>query len=207
LPDHDDVCGSAVAAHDPGARADLGAEDHGARLRPAQRPRCQQAGPDDRHGDDREAGRLGRARQYHAGSPARRGRARRSVRARRPQVLRLGADVRRLPGPRPGAGWPDVLPAAALATRRHQESDAGAAPEAQDGQRLERFQRDGTARRAGVDGRRGGPWRAHDHRDGRDDALRLHGRLHGGPARGGGAGAAPLLDPLGFRAGCSTASR
>ena len=39
-------------------------------------PSCRQAGHHDRHGDDRKAGRLGRARQHHAGLPGRPGRAR-----------------------------------------------------------------------------------------------------------------------------------
>jgi hypothetical protein len=67
---------------------------------------------------------------------------------------------------------------------------------------VQRLERDRAARRAGLDGRRRGPRRAHDHRDGGDDALRLHGRLVGRPARGGGAGAAPLLAALGLRQAC-----
>ena len=184
---------------DAGAGEDLGAQGHGARLRPAQRPRRRQAGPDDRHGDDREAGRLGRAREHDAGLSARRRGAGRGVRARRPQVLRLGADVRRLPRAGADERRAVVLPAAALAPRRDEEPAAGAAPQAQDGQRLERVERDRAARRARLDARRAGPRRANDHRDGRDDALRLHGRLVGRPARGRRAGAAPLLAALGVR--------
>ena len=45
---------------------------------------------DGRHGDDREAGRLGRARQHHPGRAGRRGLA-----AHRAQVVLLGADVGR----------------------------------------------------------------------------------------------------------------
>ena len=51
------------------------------------------------HGDDREAGRLRRARQHHA----RRAGRRRRLRDHRPQVVLLGADVRRLPRARPGS--------------------------------------------------------------------------------------------------------
>ncbi|MCK7475468.1 MAG: hypothetical protein MZV49_22845 [Rhodopseudomonas palustris] len=71
--------------------------------------------------------------------PRRRRRSRRGLRAGRPQVLRLGADVRRVPGAGAGAGRAVVLPAAALAAGRHQEPAAGAAPEAQDGQRVQRL--------------------------------------------------------------------
>ena len=50
-------------------------------------------------------------------------------------------------------------------------------PEAQDGQRLERLQRDRMARRARLARRAGGQGRRDDHRDGGDDAVRLHDRL------------------------------
>ncbi len=53
-------------------RRAMAAEDPGARLRSAQRSRRAEAGRDDRHGDDREAGRLGRARQYDARDSRRR---------------------------------------------------------------------------------------------------------------------------------------
>ena len=43
----------------------------------------------------------------------------RGLRARRPQVLRVGADVRRVSRPRPGAERPHLLPRAALASRRN----------------------------------------------------------------------------------------
>jgi putative acyl-CoA dehydrogenase len=52
-----------------------------------------------------------------------------------------------------------------------------AAPEKQDGQRGQCLLRDRTSRGAGLDGRRRGPRRARDHRDGRHDPLRLHDRL------------------------------
>ena len=71
-----------------------------------------------RHGDDREAGRLRRARQHDRRRAAERRRARRRVRAHRPQVVLLGADVRRLPRPRPGRRRALLLPHAALHPRR-----------------------------------------------------------------------------------------
>ena len=52
-----------------------------------------------RHGDDREAGRLGRARQHHPAEP----RGRRHLRDHRPQVVLLLPPLRRLPDARPGA--------------------------------------------------------------------------------------------------------
>ena len=75
------------------------------------------------------------------------------LRTRRPQVLRLGPDVRRLPRAGAGAGRPHLLPRAALALGRNQEPAADCPPEAQDGQRLQRLERDGASRRARVDGR------------------------------------------------------
>ena len=57
-----------------------------------------------RHGHDREAGRLGRARQHHRGHAAGRRRAGPRVRDPRPQVVLLGADVRRAPGRRAHQG-------------------------------------------------------------------------------------------------------
>ena len=56
---------------------------------------------DRRHGDDREAGRLGRARQHDRRASPERRRGRRRVRDRRAQVVLLGADVRPLPRARP----------------------------------------------------------------------------------------------------------
>ena len=117
-------------------------------------PADAEAGRDDRHGDDREAGRLGRARQYDAGDSGRRRGAGAGLRTRRPQVLRLGADVRRVPRARAGAGRSLVFPRPALAPRRNQEPAADRPPQAQDGQRLQRVERDRAARRARLDGRR-----------------------------------------------------
>ena len=160
LPDHHDLRRDALPQAAARPRRAMAAEDPRARLRSAQRPRRAEAGPDDRHGDDREAGRLGRARQHDARHSGRRRGAGAGLRARRPQVLRLGADVRRLPGARAGAGRPLLLSRAALAAGRDQEPAADHPPQAQDGQRLQRLERDGAARRARLDGRAGGPRRA-----------------------------------------------
>ena len=103
LPDHDDLrrCGLPETSAGPGAR--VAAQDHRPHLRPAQRPGRREAGPDHRHGDDREAGRFGCPRQHDDRHSGRARGAGAPVRSRRPQVLRLGADVRRLSRAGPGA--------------------------------------------------------------------------------------------------------
>ena len=103
----------------PELAAAVGAEDHRPRLRPAQRAGRAEAGADHRHGDDREAGRLRRARQHHPRVPGGRRRPGPGLRTGRPQVLRLGPDVRRLPGAGADRRRPVLLPAAALAAGRH----------------------------------------------------------------------------------------
>ena len=70
-------------------------EDPVGRVRPERAAGRRQARRADRHGDDREAGRLGPARHHH---PRRAGRRR--LPADRPQVVLLGADVGRLPDAR-----------------------------------------------------------------------------------------------------------
>ena len=67
LPDLDDVLDRARAACParPGGR--VGAPAHGPHLRPPRRPRPRQARQPRRHGHDREAGRVRRAGQHHAG--------------------------------------------------------------------------------------------------------------------------------------------
>ena len=63
-----------------------------------------------RHGHDREAGRHRRARQHaRARSPIGEG-----YRDHRPQMVHVGADVRRLSGAGAGAGRPHLFPDAAL---------------------------------------------------------------------------------------------
>ena len=61
-----------------------------------------------------------------ANTTARRAARRRHVRAHRPQVVHLRADVRRVPRARAGARRPVLLPAAAGAARRHPQRDAAA---------------------------------------------------------------------------------
>ena len=66
---------------------------------PQLQARGPQGGRAGRHGHDREAGRLRSARQHHPGA---RGRGRR-LRAGRPQMVLLGADLRCVPDPGAGA--------------------------------------------------------------------------------------------------------
>ncbi len=79
--------------------------------------------------------------------------------------------VRCLPGAGTNPGGLVLLLVAALAHRRQQKPAAGAAPEAQDGQCVQRLQRDRVAWGACLDGGRRGPGRAHHHRDGVHDPL------------------------------------
>ena len=97
VPDLDDLQRRARAAGRPGARRRVGAA-------PDRRRAV-------RDGDDREAGRLGRARQHDPGRAGRR----RLVRAHRPQVVLLLSALRHLPRAGPGARRPVLLRARARA--------------------------------------------------------------------------------------------
>ncbi len=99
LPDLHDLRGHARAAGQPGHLRRLGAAAHQPRLRPGAQALERQARRDHGHGHDREAGRLGRARQHHAGRARWQRRLGPALPRHRPQVVFLGADVRRLPDP------------------------------------------------------------------------------------------------------------
>ena len=176
LPDLDDLLGDPGAANAARARRGMGAALPLARLRRALAPGRPQAGRALRDGDDREAGRLRRAREHDDRDAGQRRRAWRRVRARRPQVVLLGADVRRLPGPRPGRRRHLLLPAAALDPRRRAQRLPRPAAQGQARQPLECVQRGRVPRRLGAHGRRGGPRRADDHRDGQPHPPRLRDR-------------------------------
>ena len=92
----------------------------------------------------------------------------------RPQVVHLGADVRRLPRARPGAGRTVLLLPAADPARRHPQPDVPAAAQGQARQPRQRLQRGRVRRRHRVAGRRGGSRRADHHRDGQPDPAGLH---------------------------------
>ena len=115
---------------------------------------------------------------------ARPARRRRGVRADRAQVVLLGADVRPVPRPRPGAGRDLLLRAAADPARRHAQRLPPPAAEGQARQPLQRLKRDRAARRLGAARRRARPRRADDHRDGRPHAPGLHDRQRRGHALG-----------------------
>ena len=66
LPDLDDLRGGAGAACRPGSGRRLRTAADQPRVRPRAAGPADQARPDRRHVDDREAGRLGRPRQHHA---------------------------------------------------------------------------------------------------------------------------------------------
>ena len=66
---------------------------------------------------------------------------RRPVHPPRPQVVHLGADERRLPGARPGAGRPDLLPDAARPARRHPQHLRRRPTQGQARQPIQRFRR------------------------------------------------------------------
>ena len=159
--------------------------------REARRPR--------RDGDDREAGRLRRARQHHRRPAGERRRPRGRVRADRPQVVHVGADVRRLPRPRPGRRRHLLLPLPALDPRRRAQPLPPPAAQGQARQPLQRLQRDRVRRRLGLAGRRGGRRRADDHRDGQPHPARLRDRRRHRDARRGRAGDPPRRPPLGLR--------
>ena len=161
LPDLDDLLGDPGAAHAARARRRVGAALPLRRLRPAQRSR-----PPEKAGalagmamTEKQGGSDVRANTTVARAAQRR-RPRRRVRAHRPQVVLLGADVRRLPRPRPDRRRPLLLPAAALDARRRAQPLPHPAAQGQARQPLQRLQRGRVPRRLGAAGRRGGPRRA-----------------------------------------------
>ena len=118
------------------------------------------------------------------GRAAERRRPGRRVRDHRPQVVLLGADVRRVPRARAGRRRALLLPAAALSARRRRATRFHI-------QRLKDKlgNRSNASREVEFDGawarhgRRGGPRRADDHRDGQPHPARLRARLGGRHAR------------------------
>ena len=84
--------------------------------------------------------------------------------------------MRRLPRPRPDRRRHLLLPDAALDARRRAQPLPHPAAQGQARQPLQRLQRGRVRRRLGADGRRGGPRRADDHRDGQPHPPRLRDR-------------------------------
>ena len=109
---------------------------------------------------------------------------RRPLRAARPQVVLLGADVRRLPHARAARRRAHLLLRAALAPRRHAQPLLHPAPEGEGRQPLERLERDRVRRHARVARRRAGARHRDADRDGAPHALRHRRRGGGDDARG-----------------------
>ena len=188
-----------------------GLDEPDPRPRPARA--VDQAGPARRHGHDREAGRLGRAGEHDPG----RRHLGRDLPPDRPQVVHQRADVRPVPGA--GAGRrgersdgtrrrsrADLLPRAPRAARRHAQHVPHPAPQGQARQPVERVERARVRGHRRLAGRRRGPGRAHDHRDGRLHAAGQRARLGGGHAGGGVARGAPRPVPVGVRADAARAA-
>ena len=84
----------------------------------------------------------------------------RRVRTHRPQMVLLGADVRCIPDPGADRRRTQLLPGAALATRRHAQSVSHPAPQGQARRPFQRFLRDRISPDLGAAHRRRRPWRA-----------------------------------------------
>ncbi len=158
----------------PGRR--VGAAHHPPELR-RRRPRGD--------GDDREAGRLGRARELHPRGPERR-----RVGDHGPQVVLLVSVLRPLPDPRAGAGRPVVLP-----DRGPRPGLPHPAAEGQARHALTAVERGRVPRGTRPPGRRGGARHPDDHPDGQPHAARLPDRVGRGDALGRRPGGAPRAPP------------
>ena len=95
----------------------------------------------------------------------------------RPQMVFVGADVRRLPGAGAIGEGPELLPAAALDAGRGTQRHPYRSAQGQAGQPLECVERSGIRRRLRATRRRGGPRHPDHHRDGRPYPARLLHRL------------------------------
>ena len=145
---------------------------------PELKPAAEKRGRAVRHGDDREAGRLRRARQHHRRASRSTATAGGEYALTGHKWFCCGADVRPVPRPRAhGRGRLSCFARAARPARRH----------AQRGFQLQRLKdklgnRSNAssevefARRLGAAGRRAGPRRADDHRDGQPHAAGLRDR-------------------------------
>ena len=191
VPGHDDLRERPRAAARSGARGTLAAAGGGPRLRSALRAGVRQARRHDRHGHDREAGRVRRADQHDARGAGRRAR----VPHRRPQVVLLRADVRCAPDPRAGGRRPVVLPAAALHAGRARQRHPDPAAEGQARRSLERELGSRVLERARGARRRRGPRDPDDPRDGHVLPARLRAGFRGADPRCARAGGAPRAAP------------
>src|SRR6266403_313571 len=124
----------------------MGAADRLARIRLPRAARGRKARRPDRHGHDREAGRLRRAGEHHAGRPARR----RRLRAHGTQVVLLGADERRVPGAGASAAGALLLPPSPLDARRRAQRLPSPAAQGQAREPEQRLRRSGARRCLGA---------------------------------------------------------
>ena len=196
VPDLDDVRRRAGAAGRRGRRQGVDAAPGRTVLRPRRaQPRDQDRGAG-RDGHDGEAGRLRRPRQP---DPRDADDGRRVVPPRRPQVVHLGSDERRLPRAGAGRRRDDVLRRPARARGRHPQPDRRGAAQGQARQPVQRVERARAHRHARPAPRRRGPRRPDDHRDGRRHPPRLRPRLRGAHAPRAGRGVVARRPPLGVR--------
>ena len=111
---------------------------------------------------------------------------------RRPQMVLVRADERRLPGAGAGAGRAHLLSHAALSARRLGQCAALPAAQGQARQPLQRVERGRIHRSVRLAGRRGGRRHPHHPADGAVDAARLRRRVGRPDAHGAGAGGPSL---------------
>ena len=114
---------------------------------------------------------------------------RRQLPAIRPQMVHVGADVRRLPGAGAVAERFELLPDAALDAGGEAQRHPYPSPQGQARQPLQCLQRSRVRRRLCAADRRGGPRHPDHHRDGQLHPARLRHRLLRPDAAGAGAGA------------------
>ena len=195
MPGLDDARSRAGAARATRARGGVGAAADVARLRAGLKPvdekrgaLCGMAMTERQGGSD-----------VRANVDRRAVARRRRVRARRAQVVLLGADVRRVPRACAGGRRALVLPRPARAAGRDAQRLPHPAAEGQARRPFERVERDRARVGVGAARRRGGTRRADDHRDGQPHASRLRARHGGGDAHGRRARDAPRGPPFGVR--------
>ena len=174
LPDLDDVRRDPGPARRRRDRQGVDAQAGFPLLRPRPAPARREDRCPRRDGDDREAGRFRRPGQRDAGLADL---GRRRVHPRRPQVVHLGPDERRVPRAGAGAGRAELLPGPAGASFRRAQPARRRTAQGQAGQPLQRLLGAGVPRHLGAAARRRGSRRPHDHRDGRRHPARLRPRL------------------------------
>jgi hypothetical protein len=182
LPDRHDLFRNPGAAPRGRALGRVGQAHHLLALRPPPDPRCRQDRRHRRHGHDREAGRLGSTADADAGERQ----WRRHLVARRPQMVLLGAALRRVSHAGANRCRRVLLRRSRLARRRLAQSAAAAAPQGQMRQQVECVLGGRIPRRAGAPDRRARSRHPHRHRDESLHPARLRRRLRRPDAPGAG---------------------